>query len=76
MTTRVSISNDSTLARLGHFLARIAEEPQFSCGDCERSDRCGMPPNELCLIKAAQLARGDWELRRRYRVLARTIAPM
>lgn len=73
---RVNSSKDSILTRLGRFLARVAQGPQFSCGDCERSKRCGLPPSELCLIKAAQLARGDWELRRRYWAVARIIRPM
>jgi hypothetical protein len=73
---RVTTSKDSILARVGRFLARVARGPQFSCADCERWERCGLPPTETCLIKAAQLARGDWEPHRRYRALARTIGPM
>ena len=40
---------------------------EFSCGDCERNASCGLPPNELCVIKAAQLERDgdDWRPRRR-----------
>jgi len=34
--------------------------PEFTCGDCERSDRCGLPPSDRCIVKAAQIARGDW----------------
>ncbi len=33
---------------------------EFTCGDCERSDRCGLPPSDRCIVKAAQIARGDW----------------
>ena len=30
---------------------------QFVCGDCERWERCGRPPSDDCVIKAAQMAR-------------------
>ena len=32
---------------------------RFVCGDCERNERCGLPPDEKCVVKAAQLARDD-----------------
>jgi len=49
------------LAGLGAALRRRSE---FTCGDCERSDRCGSPPSETCVIRAAQIARGDWKRKR------------
>jgi hypothetical protein len=30
----------------------------FSCGECERLQRCGLPPHQDCVVRAAQLARG------------------
>jgi hypothetical protein len=30
---------------------------RFTCGDCEQSERCGLPPNEGCVIEAMQIAR-------------------
>ena len=39
----------SRIARLG--------EPKFTCGDCERWERCGAPPHDCCLARAAQIAR-------------------
>jgi len=44
----------------------------FTCGDCERSDRCGLPPSDTCIIRAEQMARGDWKARRRAKALLRT----
>jgi len=38
----------------------LRRRPEFTCGDCERSDRCGLPPSDRCIVKAAQIARGDW----------------
>jgi len=32
----------------------------FTCGDCDRNERCGLPPDENCVVKASQIARdGD-----------------
>jgi len=64
------------LARISAALAMLRRQDEFTCGDCERSASCGLPPSEHCVIKAAQLARGDWKLRRQARALSRTIAPM
>ncbi|MGZ5837611.1 MAG: hypothetical protein ACXWJ5_15595 [Xanthobacteraceae bacterium] len=38
---------------------------EFTCGDCERWEHCGLPPNVECVAKAAQIARnGEKPLRR------------
>lgn len=38
---------------------------RFTCGDCEHSERCGLPPDDGCVIKAMQMARdGDQRARR------------
>jgi hypothetical protein len=37
----------------------------FTCGDCERWQRCGLPPDAKCVPRVAQIARGDWKTRRR-----------
>jgi hypothetical protein len=38
---------------------------EFVCGDCEEWQRCGLPPNENCVVRAAQIARlGEKPLRR------------
>ena len=31
--------------------------PQFSCGDCERNEQCGLPPHEDCTERLLQIAR-------------------
>ena len=64
------------LARLSDVLSRLHREPEFTCSDCERWERCGSPPDEACVVKAAQLERGDWKLRRQARALSRTVGPM
>jgi len=46
-------------------LSLLRPEPKFSCGDCDRNASCGLPPDDLCVIKAMQMARdGDWRPRR------------
>jgi hypothetical protein len=60
-------------ARIAAAVATLRRQSEFSCGDCERAASCGLPPSEDCVIRAAQLARGDWKLRRQARVLSRTI---
>jgi len=47
-------------------MAILSPQREFSCGDCERNASCGLPPNELCVFKAMQLARdGDWRPQQR-----------
>jgi hypothetical protein len=38
---------------------------QFACGDCERWQRCGLPPHSDCIPRAAQIAR-DVKPRKRF----------
>jgi hypothetical protein len=51
-------------ARLARIVAAPRRRPEFTCGDCDRSDRCGLPPGDRCIVKAAQMARGDWTRKR------------
>jgi hypothetical protein len=37
----------------------------FTCGDCSMNERCGLPPSEDCVARAAQISSG----RRRRRPL-------
>ena len=55
---------------IAHFGATLRRRSEFTCGDCERSNRCGSPPNETCVVRAAQMARGDWKRSRRAGTLA------
>jgi len=57
-------------SRLAGLSAALRRRSDFTCGDCERSDRCGNPPSETCVIRAEQLARGDWKRKRRIGTLA------
>jgi len=50
-------------------VAALRRRPDFTCGDCERSDRCGQPPSDRCIVRAAQIARGDWSRRRSLNLL-------
>jgi hypothetical protein len=57
-------------AKLASISATLRRTSEFTCGDCERVDRCGLPPSDYCIEKAAQIERGwtrptKWA-RRRY----------
>jgi len=45
-----------TIAKLGSLTPR-RRQPDFSCGECERWQRCGLPPSKQCIVMAAQIAR-------------------
>lgn len=37
----------------------VAPRPvEFTCGHCDRRDRCGMPPSAECVTRAAQIEQG------------------
>ena len=72
----MTIKVRSFFADIARALAPRRRQPDFTCGDCERSDRCGQPPSDTCVVAAAQIERGDWKLRRQARTLARTVGPM
>jgi hypothetical protein len=38
-------------------LSLPSDRERFVCGDCERWERCGLPPSDDCIVKAAQMAR-------------------
>ena len=44
-------------AKFARTMMALRRRPEFTCGDCERSDRCGLPPSDRCIVKAAQIAR-------------------
>jgi hypothetical protein len=69
-------SRGGILARLSSALSGLFREPEFTCSDCERWERCGLPPDVACVVRVAQLERGDWKLRRQARTLSRTVGPM
>ena len=68
--------SEGLFARIAAVMAILRRQDEFTCGDCERSESCGLPPSEDCVIRAAQIARGDWKLRRQARVLSRGFGRM
>jgi hypothetical protein len=52
-------------AKFAGLMAALQRQPDFVCGDCERWARCGLAASDDCVVKAAQIARGDWKMRRR-----------
>ena len=55
-------------ARFANAIAELRQRAawaEFECGDCERRDRCGLPPDRNCVVKAAQIAERGGRPRRR-----------
>jgi hypothetical protein len=51
-------------------LGSLRQPAEFTCGDCERWARCGMPSSVDCIFKAEQIARGDWQMKRLTKALS------
>jgi len=50
----------SISAKISERLAASRRLSDFTCGDCERNERCGLPPDDQCVVRAMQIARdGD-----------------
>ncbi len=62
---------NSIQALLANFakLVALRSSWDFTCGDCERSNRCGLPPSKTCIVRADQIARGDWKAKRRAKIV-------
>ncbi len=54
-----------TIAKLASLMARRRRQPDFVCGECERWQRCGLPPSKKCVVMAAQIARNGGRSPRR-----------
>jgi len=57
------------LARISQRNAARRRLAQFTCADCARWQQCDLPPNTNCLARQVQIARGDWDDRRRAKAL-------
>jgi hypothetical protein len=58
--TAMRTAIQDVFASFARTVVALRRPPEFTCGDCERSDRCGLPPSDRCIVKAAQIASGDW----------------
>ncbi len=63
-----------TVKKVADHLAAMRSREEFTCGDCERWERCGLSPTDTCVIRAAQLARYDRRRPNRY-LLSRMVVP-
>jgi hypothetical protein len=43
--------------KLACLIATPRQGSDFVCGECERWERCGLPPSAECIVRAAQIAR-------------------
>jgi len=50
---------------LAALIARSRTRPGFVCGECERWQRCGRPPDKNCIVMAQQIARDGRRSNRR-----------
>ena len=50
--------------------AFLRKEPEFTCADCAQWARCGLASSDRCVVRAAQIARGDWKTRRRAKAMS------
>lgn len=57
---------------LGELASKLASSKpvDFVCADCERWARCGLASSDDCVFRAEQIARGDWQMRRRVKALS------
>jgi hypothetical protein len=52
-------------ARFAALIAWSHRERDFACGECERWQRCGLPPNQRCIVMMAQIERDGGRSRKR-----------
>jgi hypothetical protein len=57
------------LSRIAGFIVASMREPEFTCGDCERNARCGLPPTPDCVVRAAQIERNGGQPIKRKRLI-------
>ena len=61
----ISALVEKIAAKIAANIATSRRLSRFTCGDCERNERCGLPPDNNCVVRAMQIARdGDNHARR------------
>jgi hypothetical protein len=60
-----------TFSRVAEWIAARRRLANFTCADCQRVYRCNLDPDDSCIARQEQLARGDWIARRRAKALLR-----
>jgi hypothetical protein len=56
-------------SRISERLAARRRLTGFVCADCYRVERCNLDPDDNCIARQEQIARGDWIATRRARAL-------
>ena len=54
---RVFDAVQATIAKLTGLIARARRGPEFFCAECERREQCALPPDNRCVVMAAQIER-------------------
>jgi hypothetical protein len=47
----------AVFAKLTALIARARQRPEFFCAECERREQCALPPDNRCVVMAAQIER-------------------
>jgi hypothetical protein len=53
------MSLTENLSRFIHWFGDARRQPDFTCGDCERVETCGLPPSQDCAIRLEQIERNQ-----------------
>jgi hypothetical protein len=66
----MSVTNyiQGLLTKIAKFVPQRSDS-DFTCADCERSNRCALPPSKSCIFRAEQIAGGDWKVRSRPKIV-------
>jgi hypothetical protein len=54
---RVFDAVQATIAKLTALIARARRGREFFCAECERREQCALPPDNQCVVMAAQIER-------------------
>lgn len=53
---------------------KFRPERRISCAGCERQERCGQPPSEHCIVRAARIERDPTGYREQMKARAARLA--
>lgn len=51
------MSLTENLSQFMHWIGDARRQPDFTCGDCDRVETCGLPPSQDCVIMLGQIER-------------------
>ena len=54
---RVFDAARAAIAKLTALITQAGQGPEFFCAECERREQCALPPDNRCVVMAAQIER-------------------